>query len=69
MFKFYLLQKQQQAEENRKHVENTQLHEEHEANQLKEQHLYDEESEEKSGGLTVVKAAKKQVKKDEAKFK
>ena len=69
MFEFYWPQKQQQAEENRKYIENTQLHEEHEANQLKEQHLCDEESEEKIGGLTVVKAEKKQVKKDEAKFK
>ena len=69
MFEFYWLQKQQQAEENRKYIENTQLHEDRETNQLKEEHLCDEESEEKSGGLTVVKAAKKQVKKDKAKFK
>ena len=38
MFKFYWLQKQQQAKENRKYIENTQLHEEHETNQLQEEH-------------------------------
>ena len=68
IFEFYWLQAQQQAEENRKYIGNTQLHEEHETNQLKKEHLCDEESEERKGSLIVVKAAKKQVKEDEAKF-
>ena len=68
VLEFYWLQKQQQTEENRKYIENTQLHEEHKTNQLEEEHVCDEESEERSEGLTVIRAAKKQVRKDEAKF-
>ena len=42
----------------KKYIENTHLHEEHETNQLEEEHVCDEESEERSEGLTVVRAAK-----------
>lgn len=63
MFEFYWLQKQQQTGENRKYIENTQLNEEHETNQLQEEHVWDEESGERSEGLTVVRTAKKQLKK------
>ena len=43
MFEFYWLRKQQQTKENKKYKENTQLHEEHETNQLEKEHLRDEE--------------------------
>ena len=63
MFEFYWLQKQQQTRENRKYIENTQLNEEHEINQLQEEHVCDEESRERSEGLTVIRTGKKQLKK------
>ena len=68
MYEFYWLQKQQQVEENRKCIENTQLNGEHETNQLEKERICNEESEETSEGLTIIRAAKKQVKKDEAKI-